>query len=100
MSSARFEISASAATRRDFRVSIDRGLKSSVGAHVMDWKWRSGTCYASAPGAHGSIRLEHGKVVATVRLSFFALPLREMIHHDIIRVLKSLGEGHVAQIVG
>ena len=36
----------------------------------------------------------------TVRLSFFALPLREMIHYDIIRVLKTLGEGHVAQIVG
>jgi hypothetical protein len=97
MSIARFEIYASAATLEDFQAAIDEGLKGSWGAHVMQWTWIEGTCFASAPGAHGSIRLEEGRVVAMIRLSLFALPLRERIHHDIVTVLKRLGEGHVVR---
>jgi hypothetical protein len=100
MSVDRFEIRASSATRDNFQAAIEKALQGSIGAPVMRWTWRHGTCVAHAPGCDGSIRLENGKIVAMIRLSFFAFPLKELIHHDIIRVLKTLGEGHVSRVVG
>jgi hypothetical protein len=97
MSTARFEICASRATRHNFHASINHGLKGSWGAHVMRWTWKDGTCFASAPGANGHIRLENGNVVAVITLSVYALPLRDRIHHDIVTVLKRLGDGEVTR---
>jgi hypothetical protein len=96
MSANRFEISASKATRDDFHGAINRGLRSSWGAHVMRWTWKGGTCHCSAPGATGSLRLENGRIIAVIRLSVLALPLRARIHDDIVTVLKRLGDGHVS----
>jgi len=97
MSTSRFEIAASRITAHSFRASIDHGLKGSWGAPVMRWTWKDGKCHAWAPGATGSLHLEDGKVVATVHLSVVALPLKKRIHHDIITVLKRLGDGPVKQ---
>lgn len=63
----------------------------------MRWTWKNGTCHAAAPGATGSLRLEHGKVVAVIRLSIFALPIQDRIHHDVVTVLRRLGEGPVVK---
>ena len=98
MSSARFEIAASRATRHQFQASIERGLKTSWGAHMMRWTWRDGVCHANALGAIGSLHLEQGKVVAQIHISLLALPFRDRIHQDIVTVLKRLGEGPVTAV--
>ncbi len=95
MSASRFEIHASRATLHCFQTAINHGLKGSWGAHVMRWTWKHGVCHAAAPGATGSLRLENGKVIAVVRLSLFALPIKDRIHQDMVTVLRRLGEGHV-----
>ena len=96
MSASRFEIRASTATHHAFQTSINHGLKGSWGAHVMRWTWKGGTCFSSAPGAAGSLRLENGNVIAVIRLSVLALPLKHRIHDEIVTVLGRLGEGKVA----
>ena len=98
MATSQFAIRASAVTRHNFQASIDEGLKSSWGARVMRWTWKDGACVASAPGARGTIHLEHGRVVATVHLSMLTLPFKDLIDRDMVTVLKRLGEGHVEHV--
>jgi hypothetical protein len=98
MSSARFEIAASHATRHAFQASINRGLRSSWGAHMMRWTWKGSVCCASALGAVGGLHPEDGKVVAQVHLWLIALAFRDRVHQDVVTVLKRLGDRPVTTI--
>ena len=71
-----------------FQSDLDQALRESFAAHVLTYSWEGQTLQISAPGSKGDVRLEDGRALAQIQLSFPATFMKETIIRDIATMLE------------